>query len=149
MAPTGFFTSRSRRAKLTIVGAVLAGLVLVGYLSWRPLWNVIVQFRGGQIASKVIAEATREHPLDPKQFETDPAVLGRIATGGRPLGRWTEGVNFEGMEPMPWMKSALNWYPRTEQVQPDEMRVTFMGTTPLIRPGQMGTSIFEIGRAHV
>jgi ribonuclease BN (tRNA processing enzyme) len=31
-------------------------------------------------------------------------------------------------------------------VQPDEMRVTFMGTAPMIRPGQANTSIFvELG----
>jgi hypothetical protein len=34
--------------------------------------------------------------------------------------------NFKGLAPMPWMKSAVNWYPRTEQVQPEEIRVIFM-----------------------
>lgn len=146
MSVKTWFKSLSPRAKLALAGAVLGAVLLAGYLAKRPLWNLVVQFRGGQIASQAIAEATREKPLDPAKFETDPAVLGRIATGGRPLGRWTEGVNFDGMEPMPWLKSALNWFPQTEQVQPDEMRVTFMGTTPLIRPGQMGTSIFvELG----
>ena len=146
MKPIMHLKSRSRRTGLAIFGGVLVSLLLLGYLSWRSVLNLIVQHRGGQLASQVIAEATRQNPLDPTLFETDPAVLGRIATGGRPLGRWTEGVNFEGMEPMPWLKSALNWVPRTEQVQPDEIRVTFMGTTPLIRPGQMGTSIFvELG----
>ncbi|HKY90872.1 MAG TPA: hypothetical protein VJM11_07520, partial [Nevskiaceae bacterium] len=61
-------------------------------------------------------------------FETDTDKLARIATGGQPLGRWTEGLMFEGFAPMPWLKSAVNWYPKTETVQPDEMRVTFMGT---------------------
>src|SRR5262245_24781089 len=75
-------------------------------------------------------------------FETDTGKLARVATGGQPLGRWKEGLMFDGMAPMPWMKSAVNWYPKTETVQPDEMRVTFMGTSPLPRPGQMGTSIY-------
>jgi ribonuclease BN (tRNA processing enzyme) len=39
------------------------------------------------------------------------------------------------------MKSAANRFPRTEEVQPNEMRIIFMGTAPFIRPGQMNTSI--------
>lgn len=70
----------------------------------------------------------------------------RVLTGGVPNGRWKEGLLFDGVRPMPWMKSAANWFPGTEEVQPDEIRVTFMGTAPLIRPGQMNTSIFiELG----
>ena len=33
---------------------------------------------------------------------------------------------FDGVAPMPWLKSAANWFPKTEEVQPDEIRVTFM-----------------------
>ena len=67
-------------------------------------------------------------------------------SGGVPMGRWKEGLLFEGIKPMPWLKSAANWLPGTEDVQPNEMRVTFMGTSPPIRPGQMNTSIFvELG----
>ncbi len=67
-------------------------------------------------------------------------------SGGVPMGRWKEGLLFEGIKPMPWLKSAANWLPGTEDVQPNEMRVTFMGTSPSIRPGQMNTSIFvELG----
>jgi ribonuclease Z len=33
-----------------------------------------------------------------------------------------------------------------EEVGPDEMRITFMGSAPMIRPSQMNTSIFvELG----
>jgi len=65
-------------------------------------------------------------------------------TGDKEL--WKEGLLFEGIEPMPWMNSAANWFPRTEKVQPNEMRVTFMGTSPVLRPGQMNTSIYvELG----
>ena len=47
---------------------------------------------------------------------------------------------------MPWLKSSANWFPKTEEVQPDEIRVTFMGSSPLPRPGQMGTSVYvELG----
>ena len=67
-------------------------------------------------------------------------------SGGVPSGRWREGLLFEGISPQPWLKSAANWFPNTELVQPDEMRVTFMGTAPMIRPGQMNTSIYvELG----
>ena len=62
--------------------------------------------------------------------------------GGVPAGRWKEGLLFEGIRPSPWMKSASNWFPRTEEIQPNEMRIIFMGTAPFIRPGQMNTSIF-------
>jgi len=67
-------------------------------------------------------------------------------TGGVPGDRWKEGLLFEGIRPSPWMNSAANWLPGTEEVQPNEMRVTFMGTSPMIRPGQMNTSIYvELG----
>ncbi|MCE2572887.1 guanitoxin biosynthesis MBL fold metallo-hydrolase GntH [Motilimonas eburnea] len=66
--------------------------------------------------------------------------------GGVPGGRWKEGLLFEGIRPQPWLQSAANWFPGTEDVQPNEMRITFMGTSPMIRPGQMNTSIFvELG----
>ena len=79
-------------------------------------------------------------------YESDPAVLKAIATGGTPMGRWKEGLTFDGVAPMPWLKSAANWFPKTEEVQPDEIRVTFMGSSPLPRPGQMGTSVYvELG----
>jgi ribonuclease Z len=61
--------------------------------------------------------------------------------GGVPMGRWKEGLLYEGIAPQPWLKSAANWFPRTEDVQPNEMRIIFMGTAPFIRPGQMNTSI--------
>lgn len=70
----------------------------------------------------------------------------RALSGGVPGDRWKEGLLYEGVRPMPWLKSAANWLPGTEEVQPDEMRVTFMGTSPMIRPGQANTSIFvELG----
>ena len=67
-------------------------------------------------------------------------------SGGVPMGRWKEGLMYEGIRPLPWLNSAANWFPGTEEVQPNEMRVTFMGTSPMIRPGQMNTSIYvELG----
>ena len=84
--------------------------------------------------------------LEAAGFETNPDVLKQLATGGRPLGRWTEGLTFDGIEPMPWLKSAANWTPGSEVVQPGEIRITFMGSSPIPRPGQMGTSVYvELG----
>jgi len=85
-----------------------------------------------------------------KLYSSEEEIM-RVLTGGvsNPTGDkelWKEGLLFEGIEPMPWMQSAANWFPKTEKVQPNEMRVTFMGTSPAIRPGQMNTSIFvELG----
>ena len=84
--------------------------------------------------------------LNAEGYEANPLVLRDIGTGGQPLGRWKEGLTFEGVEPMPWLKSSANWFPKAEQVQPGEIRVTFMGSSPLPRPGQMGTSVYvELG----
>lgn len=84
--------------------------------------------------------------LDAEGYEANPLVLKEVATGGQPLGRWKEGLTFDGVEPMPWLKSSANWFPKSEDVQPDEIRVTFMGSSPLPRPGQMGTSVYvELG----
>lgn len=77
---------------------------------------------------------------------SSPEDIQAALSGGVPGGRWKEGLMFEGISPQPWLKSAANWFPGTEEVQPEEMRITFMGTAPLIRPGQMNTSVFvELG----
>jgi ribonuclease BN (tRNA processing enzyme) len=108
----------------------------------------------GAVLFSVCAVAQEPPKIDPEKleqlkaagFETDPEVFKELATGGRPMGRWTEGLMFEGIEPMPWLKSAANWTPRSEDVQPNEIRVTFMGSSPVPRPGQMGTSVYiELG----
>jgi len=82
----------------------------------------------------------------PVQEASSEADIKAALTGGVPMGRWKEGLLFEGISPQPWLKSAANWFPRSEEVQPQEMRITFMGSAPFIRPGQMNTSIFvELG----
>lgn len=77
---------------------------------------------------------------DPKE-PSNPEDIKAALTGGVPLERWTEGLMFEGINPTPGLKSASNWFPRTEKLGPDEIRIIFMGTAPFIRPGQMNTSI--------
>ncbi|MBV1916178.1 MAG: MBL fold metallo-hydrolase [Pseudomonadales bacterium] len=80
------------------------------------------------------------------QKPSSKADMQAALSGGVSGDRWKEGLLFEGVSPMPWLKSAANWFPGTEDIQPEEMRVTFMGTSPSIRPGQMNTSIYvELG----
>ncbi len=88
------------------------------------------------MASSVFAEPP------PVQEPSSEADVKAALSGGVPMGRWKEGLLFEGIEPQSWLKSAANWFPNTEQVQPNEMRIHFMGTAPMIRPGQMNTSIW-------
>lgn len=78
----------------------------------------------------------------PKAPVSSPEDIKNALTGGVPMGRWKEGLLFEGIAPTPGLKSAANWFPRTEKLAPDELRIIFMGTSPLIRPGQMNTSVF-------
>ncbi len=76
--------------------------------------------------------------------------IQKSLSGGVPGGRWKEGLMFEGIKPSPWMKSAANWFPRTEDVQLNEMRIIFMGSAPFIRPGQMNTAILvELGNGKI
>lgn len=97
-----------------------------------------------QESPKVDPEVLKK--LEAAGYEADPAVFKKVATSGVPMGRWKEGLMFDGIEPMPWLKSAANWFPGTEKVQPEEIRVTFMGSSPIPRPGQMGTSVYvELG----
>ena len=108
----------------------------------------------GVILSSVSAASQDQAEIDPQKmaeleaagFETNSEVFKQLATGGQPMGRWKEGLTFDGIEPMPWLKSAANWTPRSEEIQPNEIRVTFMGSSPIPRPGQMGTSVYvELG----
>ena len=64
-----------------------------------------------QQAPKIDPEVVKK--LEAAGYETDPAVLKEIATAGVPMGRWKEGLMFDGIEPMPWLKSATNWFPGT------------------------------------
>ena len=84
--------------------------------------------------------------VPPVQEPSDEKDIQAALTGGVPLGRWNEGLLFEGISPQPWLQSAANYFPGTEPIQPEEMRITFMGTSPMVRPGQAATSILvELG----
>jgi hypothetical protein len=78
------------------------------------------------IAGNVLAELP---PPVPMQNASSVEEIKAALFGGVPNDRWKEGLLFEGIKPSPWMKSASNWFPRTEEVQPNEMRIIFMGST--------------------
>ena len=136
---------RSLLARIAGVGALLTIGAVLGQMIELPSLTATEKTAS---ANKSIRMSPQDTPVVYRQedFETDPAVYRAVLEGGQPLGRWKEGLMFEGIEPMPWLVSAANWFPGTEEVQPDEIRVTFMGSAPVIRPGQMNTSIFvELG----
>ena len=78
----------------------------------------------------------------PTQEPSSPEDIKAALSGGVPMGRWKEGLLFEGISPQPWLTSAANCFPGTEEVKPHEMRITFMGTSPTIRPAQKNTTVF-------
>ena len=103
------------------------------------------------VALPTTAQATQEVPPEMQEFlETLTAdqrgqVLG-LLQAGVPNGRWKEGLMFDGIGPADDMFSSMQYYPGTEEVLPDEIRVTFMGSSPAIREDQSGMSIFlELG----
>jgi ribonuclease Z len=67
---------------------------------------------------------------DPKT-PSSPDEIQRALSGGLPIDH-REGLMFEGINPTPGLKSAANWFPRTEKLGPDEIRIIFMGTAPFI-----------------
>jgi hypothetical protein len=89
----------------------------------------------------MLAAPSASAQAPPIQDTSSEKEIRAALTGGVPADRWKEGLLFEGIRPMPWLKSAANWFPNTEEVQPNEMRIIFMGSAPMIRPGQMNTSI--------
>ena len=75
------------------------------------------------LSSMTVAEADDAPPV---QAPSGDAEIEKALSGGVPLGRWNEGLLFEGIEPQPWLKSAANWFPNTEEIQPEEMRIIFL-----------------------
>ena len=101
---------------------------------------------GALMLSASFAQAEAPPVQKPSSVEDIKAAL----FGGVPGDRWKEGLLFEGIRPSPWMKSAANWFPRSEDVQPNEMRIIFMGSAPFMRPGQMNTAILvELGNGDI
>jgi hypothetical protein len=60
-----------------------------------------------------------------KRPQSSPEDVESALYGGIPMGRWKEGLLFDGIAPTPGLKSAANWFPRTEKLGPDECRWLF------------------------
>jgi len=101
----------------------------------RILFTLIASLSMLLFTSSAFSQAP---PVQKPSSEEDirAALFGRV-----PGDRCKEGLMFEGIRPTAWLRSAANWFPRTEDVQPEEMRILFMGSAPFIRPGQMNTSV--------
>ncbi|MGI9483123.1 MAG: MBL fold metallo-hydrolase, partial [Hyphomicrobiales bacterium] len=103
------------------------------------LRNILALFAILFMGCTALAQSAPDAPA--VQKPSSEADIKAALFGGVPAGRWKEGLLFDGIAPQPWLKSAANWFPNTEEIQPEEMRIIFMGTSPSIRPGQMNTSI--------
>jgi ribonuclease BN (tRNA processing enzyme) len=70
-----------------------------------------------------------------------------FATAGNPDGKWKEGETMTPhVFPASHFKATMLYYPGTEELQEDEVRVTFMGSTYYPSQSQSGMSIFvELG----
>jgi len=82
--------------------------------------------------------------------EPTPAVkkaMEFFTTAGIPNGEWIEGETmFPNVAPGAHFKATMLYYPGTEPLQEDEVRVSFMGTTYSPSQSQSGMSIFvELG----
>jgi len=112
----------------------------------RKMYRKSLKICLAAITTGILVTASNVHAVQPQpvpvQDESSVEEIRAALFGGVPGDKWKEGLLFEGIKPSPWMKSAANWFPRTEEVQPNEMRIIFMGTAPFMRPGQMNTSIF-------
>ena len=112
----------------------------------KILFILLAAFATGRIAAQHPADAKKKSELEANGYETNPEVISKMLAAGKPDASRKEGLLFQGLSPQPWLKDVANWFPGKEEVQPNEMRVTFMGTSPLQRPSQFGTSIFvELG----
>jgi len=84
------------------------------------------------------------------QDQPDPELLKAaefFETAGIPGDRWIEGETMvPHVAPGAHFNATMLYYPGTEELQPDEVRVTFMGSTYYPNQSQSGMSIFvELG----
>ena len=108
------------------------------------LWTFILSVSAlAQDASGMPPEM--QEYLDTLTESQQQQVIGLLSAGVA-NGKWKEGLMFDGIAPSDDMFSAMQFYPGTETVREDEMRVTFMGSSPAIREDQSGMSIYvELG----
>jgi len=81
-----------------------------------------------------------------QQGQPDPELKKAkdfLEVAGNPGKRWIEGETMvPHVAPARHFKSTMLYYPGTEELQPDEVRLTFMGSTYYPSQSQSGMSIF-------
>ena len=103
--------------------------------------TVILGLLMGVLGGLVVApEAGAQDPELQKAMEF-------FSTAGIPGDQWIEGETFyPNVAPADHFNATLLYYPGTEELQRDEVRVTFMGSTYYPSQSQSGMSIFvELG----
>ncbi len=92
------------------------------------------------------------HWITPAAAQQEPSEEMKKAAqffenAGAPQGKWTEGETFvPHVAPGSHFFATTLYYPGTEELQPDEVRVTFMGSTYYPNESQSGMSIHvELG----
>jgi ribonuclease Z len=80
------------------------------------------------------------------QQEPTPEMLKAkefFETAGIPGDKWIEGETMgPHVAPSQHFNATMLYYPGTEELQPDEVRVVFMGSTYYPNQSQSGMSIF-------
>ncbi len=105
-------------------------------------WKTVLPVLGLLVAVLVSAEpAPDPRLLQAKEF---------FGTAGNPEGRWTEGETMvPHVAPASHFQATMIYYPGTEELQSDEVRVIFMGSTYYPNESQSGMSIFvELGNGN-
>ena len=133
--------------KKTIIG-------LVGALGVLGLVFAAGKYQGAAVAREnaktvALAGAPGTAPLRQQDPQLQRA-MEFFSTGGIPGDRWTEGETmYPHVAPGAHFAASLLYYPGTEELQPDEMRVTFMGSTYYPSQSQSGMSILvELGNGE-
>src|SRR5262245_31770493 len=100
------------RKVLRIALLLCVGLIIGAGVTFMLVKRDVIPQRGelAQELDKRVADVASGvdllKKLSDEGYEANPLVLKQLATGGQPVGRWKEGLMFDGVEPMPWLKSA-------------------------------------------
>ena len=111
----------------------------------KTVWAALALASVATAVSVVWAQQAQPEP-DPKLKE----AKAFFEVAGNPGKRWIEGETMvPHVAPAKHFKSTMLYYPGTEELQPDEVRVIFMGSTYYPTQSQSGMSIFvELGNGE-
>jgi ribonuclease Z len=97
-------------------------------------------------ATAVLLSLTLTVPVASAQQQPDPELVKAkefFESAGVPGDKWIEGETMSPyVAPATHFKANMLYYPGSEELQPDEVRVTFMGSTYYPNQSQSGMSIF-------